>query len=43
MTEVIKLYETNEEQLLLNLSNILKSATKNVEKRKKKCSNFFYS
>jgi hypothetical protein len=43
MTELIKLYDVNEEHLLFILINILKSTTKNVKKRKKEKSvqNFF--
>jgi hypothetical protein len=43
MAELIKLYNMNKKQLLLSLTNILKSTTKNVKKEKKKKStwNFF--
>ena len=35
-TELNEVYAMNEKQLLLNITNNLKSATKNEEKRKKK-------
>ena len=36
LTELTKLYNMNEKQLLLDLINILKPTTKNVKKGKKK-------
>jgi hypothetical protein len=43
MTEFIKPYSLNKNQLLFNLINILKSTTKNAKKRKKEknAQNFF--
>ena len=42
LIELIKLYNTNRKKLLLNLINILKSATKMLKKDfLKKCLNFF--
>ena len=43
LTELIKLYNMNKKQFLLNLINISKSTTKNVKKREKTKSaqNFF--
>jgi hypothetical protein len=42
LTELIKLYNMNKKQLLLNIINILISTTKNVKKgEKKSAQNFF--
>jgi hypothetical protein len=41
LIEVSRLYDMNRKQLLLNLTNIPKYATKNVEKRKKKIIKIF--
>ena len=41
LIELIELYNINRKQLLRNLTNILKSTTKHVEKGKKNAQNFF--
>jgi hypothetical protein len=47
LRDLIEFYNRNKKQLLLNLTNILKSATKKKskkeKKKKKKCQNFFYT
>ena len=43
MIELSKLYKINRKQLLRNLTDTLKSATKSVKKGKKKCPEFFHT
>ena len=42
LIELTELYSKNRKQLLLNLTNILKSTTKDVKKEKKKCTEFYH-